>query len=250
MFELQIADIDLRMPLQDFEKAFQDCIDNYHETMHYNIKQLRTKHGKSMYKMTVDNGNGSELDIVAEQDDVSGDVMFHPIKLSNMNNSFYDVRYSDPSINGQGEDPCMFVCYAFKTIARNIKGSFAAIDTTGSSFIIKDGSSKSSATLALVDGDGNVYSCYGAKNVKSASEGVDFSVKKPIGEWLSENPRIQMQISSLPSIDQKMNVIGKYLIQEKVAENIDADEFMDIFCQAGILGFSDPTVLNIYKLLM
>ena len=52
------------------------------------------------------------------------------------------------------------------------------------------------------------------------------------------------------NLNQQMDIIGKWLIQARCNDEIDSSEFMDIFCQAGILGFSDQSVLNIYKLLM
>lgn len=248
MFELQIADIELSMPEQDFKNAFQEQIDNYSDHMNYQMKTLRTKYGNTMYKITVDNGNNSSVDIVAEQDAVTGDVHFHPIKLSNFNESFYSVHYND-DIAGNSEDPCMFICYALRNICIAQKGNFAYVDPNGDITLIKEGSQKRGAALAIVDGDGTVYSSYGAKSVKAASENISFEVKKPIAEWLQENRDVAVAIQSLP-LDQKMNYIGKYLIQSRTNDEIDAEEFMDVFCQAGLIGFTDKTVANIYKLLM
>lgn len=248
MFELQIADIELSMPEQDFKNAFQEQIDNYSDHMNYQMKTLRTKYGNTMYKITVDNGNNSSVDIVAEQDAVTGDVHFHPIKLSNFNESFYSVHYND-DIAGNSEDPCMFICYALRNMCITQKGNFAYVDPNGDITLIKEGSQKRGAALAIVDGDGTVYSSYGAKSVKAASENISFEVKKPIAEWLQENRDVAVAIQSLP-LDQKMNYIGKYLIQSRTNDEIDAEEFMDVFCQAGLIGFTDKTVANIYKLLM
>lgn len=249
MHNLEIADIELKMSVQDFETALQHCIDNYSEHMNYALKPMRTKRGKSMYKLSIDNGDNDTIDIIGEQDDVSGDIHFHPLKLQNMNESFYSTHYCDYDTVGQPEDPAMFVCYALSELCDNHKGSFAYIDPNGDKVVIKDGTRKRSLSVALVDGDGNVYSCAGAKNIKGASEESEFTVKKPIGEWLNENPDVQRAIAKLPLSD-KMNYIGQYLIKAKLTEEIDSDEFMDIFCQAGIFGFSDKSVLNIYKLLM
>lgn len=249
MFDLQIADIELKMPEQDFKDAFQEQIDNYSDHINYQMKTLRTKHGNTMYKISVDNGNNSTVDIVAEQDAVSGDVHFHPIKLSNFNDSFYSVHYDDRNIAGNSEDPSMFVCYALRNICMAQKGNFAYVDPNGDITLIKDGNHKRGAALAIVDENGTVYSSYGAKSVKATSENVSFEVKKPIAEWLQENRDVAIAIQSLP-LDQKMNYIGKHLIQSRNADEIDAEEFMDVFCQAGLIGFSDKTVLSIYKLLM
>lgn len=250
MLTMQIADIDLKMPVQDFEREVQDYINNHSTDMNYELKQMSTRMGKHMYKLTVDNDNGSSFEIIGERDDISGDISFHPLKLSNMNESFYKSYCTDNDIICTDEDPAHFMAYVFKTLCYNHKGSFACIEPNGDSTLIQKGNNKKVSSIAIVDSDGNVYSCAGAKNVKGASDGPDFSVKKPIGEWLKENPDVQRELAKLPQMNDKMNYIGKYLINAKVKEEIDSEEFMDIFCQAGIIGFSEPSVLNIYKLIM
>ena len=94
MQNLQIANLELQMPIQDFESDLQWALDEYNnaycEEMTYAIKPMSTKHGKHMYKLTVANNNCAYMHIVAEQDSATGDIIFHPLKLSNFNESFYD----------------------------------------------------------------------------------------------------------------------------------------------------------------
>ena len=249
MSDLHIVDIELSMTEQDFRNAIQDEIDSYPETMSYGIKVLRTKYGNTMYKVQIDNDSGSNVVIVGEQDAVTGNIHFHPVKLSNFNDSFYDVHLADSDIVGTDEDPAVFLCRAFRNICRRMKGDFGYICPDGSMYLVKEGSDKTGVTLALVDRDGNVYSSYGAKSVSAASESINFSVRKPIAEWLQENREVATAIQALP-LDAKMNYIGKYLVQARTNDEIESDEFMDIFCQAGLIGFTDSTILGIYKLLM
>lgn len=248
MSNLHIVDIELSMTEQDFKNALQDEIDNYSETMTYDMKLLRTKYGNTMHKIQINNATGSYATIVGEQDAVTGNIHFHPIKLSNFNDSFYEVVLND-DIAGKDEDPGMFLAYAFRDICKQHKGSFGYISPDGNKVLVKNGNERRDVTLALVDKDGNVYSSYGAKTVSGASESINFSVKKPIAEWLQENREVAVAIQTLP-LDGKMNYIGKYLIQARTNDEIESDEFMDIFCQAGLIGFTDNTVLGIYKLLM
>ena len=249
MSNLQIVDIELSMTEQDFRNALQDEIDNYHENMSYDMKLLRTKYGNTMHKIQIINDDGSYATIVGEQDAVTGNIHFHPIKLSNFHDSFYEVVLSNQDIAGQDNDPGMFLAHAFRRICRQHNGSFGYIDPNGGKALMRNGKEKTGLALALVDKDGNVYSSYGAKSVSVATEGLNFSVKKPIAEWLQENREVAVAIQQLP-LDAKMNYIGKYLIQARTNDEIDADEFTDIFCQAGLIGFTDNTVLGIYKLLM
>ena len=115
--------------------------------------------------------------------------------------------------------------------------------------IVSNGNHRNVRSVGLIDSDGNVFACSGAKKLKGDTEDIGFTINQPIGEWLDEHTEIQRNIASL-QLDQKMNYIGKWLIQAKLKEEIDTDEFMDIFRQAGIFGFSDQSVLNIYKLIM
>lgn len=249
MFDVQIADINLTMPLQDFESALQNEVSNYHATMQFNITPMSTRRGKSMYKIVVDNADNSIFTLIAEQDSSNGDMQFHPLIMQSINNSFYQVSYNDPDIVGQDEDPAMFFCRAMSNIARNAHGTFAYIDPSGHKNIISNGSVKTVRSVGLVDSDGNVYACSGAKKLKGDTEDIGFSINQPIGEWLDEHRDVKVAVASFP-LDQKMNYIGKWLVQARIKEEIESDEFMDIFRQAGIFGFSDPSVQHIYKLIM
>jgi hypothetical protein len=46
-----------------------------------------------------------------------------------------------------------------------------------------------------------------------------------------------------------MNFVGKYLIKEKKDCNISSQEFIDLFKQAGLIGFSEPGLIYFYELL-
>ena len=247
---MQLVDIELKIPLQDFENELRECVDNWPAHMNYNIKSVSTRMGRNMYKLEVDNGNNSTMEVVAEKDDVTGDVYLHPFKLSNMGESFYKFNYDYSDIVGESEDPTMFVCYVFRTICENHKATVAFVDAKNDVTLIKEGNIQNKVSLAIVDSNGNIYSSFKAKSINSlGDDDVDFHVKKPINEWLDEHKEVGIAISKLP-LDKKMDYIGKYLIQARVNDEIDASEFADIFCQAGLFGFSDPSVLKIYKLFM
>ena len=245
-----ITDINLQMPFQDFERQFQDCIDNWSYTMNYTIKTPSTRMGKHLYKITVDNNNGSSIDVVALKDDISPDtISFKPLKLSNLNESFYSYSIQEEDIIGTEKDPTMLLCSALKCLCVDNNGTFAYIDSNNVSCIVKDGNIKRKVYVGLVDDNGDVYSTVKAESISYDSDNAQFHVKTPIQEWLREHDDVANAIQTLP-IDEKMNYIGKYLIQARVNDEIDTSEFADIFCQAGLFGFSDPSVMKIYKLFM
>ena len=250
MSALQIVTIDLKMPVNIFEQELQDSISNHSSHMSYELKPMSTRQGKTMYKLIVDNGDNSDFTMIAERDDSRGEILFHPMKLSNMGESFYGYNYDDDDIIGSSEDPCMFFCTTMDDLCKKNHGDFAYVSPLGNPSIIKDGKWRKTEAFGLVDENGTVYSCAGAKTVRGASDAVDFTVKKPIGDWLAENTDVQVEVAKLPGLNDKMNYIGKYLINARIKDEIEAEEFMDIFRQAGVLGFSEPSVLNIYKLIM
>ena len=247
----EIVDINLKMPFQDFERELQDIVDNYSEPMTFNIKQLRTRLGKAMYKLIVENDSSDNINIVAECDDVNGDIYFHPLKLSNMNESFFTSSV-DTNTRGQLNDPCYFIYSAFSELARNHKATFACIEPISNysySALIVDGKTKRVDGIGLVDSDGKMYSIAGAKMIKGDANDTDFSIRQPINEWIQEHRDIQQAIAHLP-LNEKMDYIGKWLIQARLKDEIDSDEFVDIFRQAGLFGFTETSVQNIYKLIM
>lgn len=245
----KIVDIDITMQQSNFEQELEDFIQNWPESMSYKVEVLRTRMGKSMYKVDIGNSAGSsEISIVAEQDPASGDMIFRPLQLKNFNDSFYKMSV-DTNDRHTDANPVTLAWSFFRNLATNMKAKFVAIDEDNNLTVVVNGTNRKGA-LAVIDGDGNVYSSVNAKSIKSLGSGAEFTVNKPINEWLSENPEVGQAIGQLPTLEEKMNFIGKYLISKKSKDEIESEEFIDIFCQAGILGFTDKTCLMVYKLIM
>lgn len=245
----QIVDINLQMPFNDFENALKTFKDNYSAQMDTEIKQLNTRMGKHMYKITITNVTSESCNIVAEQNDINGDIMFKPLKMQSLGESFYShTAYSD-SIIGTDNDPMRFLTEYLGALCQDNKGTIAFIANDGKPYVISNGNTLSHLSLAVVDSNNRVYSSSNAESVRGESSGPDFSIVTPIGEWIKDHADIGAAISALP-LNEKMNYIGKQLIQMRLNDEIESDEFVDIFRQAGIFGFSDNSVLKIYKLIM
>lgn len=256
-----IANLDISMSEKDLSTALQDCQDtfsnNFSSEMDVDTKKQSSAQGKHVTKITVDNGNGSFCKIAAEEDTSNGTIHFLPLKFGNFSNECYDTNVDKTTyytFDDEFSDPCYFIYYFLTQIAKQNKGSFACLHTfTGSSIIIKDGNNRDMKGIAIIDSRGDVYSIDNAKipKMSSVTPGSGFKVNKPINQWLKEHEEVRHAISQ-PNMDigSKMNFIGKYLIQARTKDEIDADEFTDIFIQAGIIGFTDKSVQSIYKLVM
>ena len=245
-FEPQIADIDIKVPVSEFESALNSQINT--TAMSYKITPTQTRRGKDMYKVEIIDTNCGTFTIIAESDPATNDMWFHPMILSSLDNSFYLTEYDDPDVAGSPDDPAYVCLEALANLARD-RGETLAFVTEHSKNIIDHGKYRTTRYVALVDDEGHVYSCGGAQKVSGDKDDTSFSVNVPIGEWLNDHRDLQQAIAPLP-LDQKMNYIGKWLVNARITEEIESDEFMDIFRQAGVIGFSEPSVLNIYKLIM
>lgn len=247
--ELQIVDVDLKMPLKDFEKALQEFLDNYNISgIKYNIKSMKTKYGKNMFKLVIESPNVSEFTVIAEQDDTTGDIYFNPLKLTNFTSGFYESYYHDISHIGDDDDASMVFYYFLNELCRTTKSTYVAISPNGISVLIDNGRLKEHS-LAIVDNDGNVYSTIKAKKINGYSNNDSFQIEKPINEWINENKDIQQEIYKLPTMTEKIDFIGHKLIALRKAQIITADEFLDLFRQAGLIGFSNKTNLGIFQLI-
>lgn len=247
-FEPQIADIDIKVSVQDFENQLRSDINNICSSISYKITHTLTRRGKNMHKVELEEQSCGTFTIIAEMDANTGDMIFRPLILSSLDNSFYKTDYYDTDMEGTTCDPAYLCLETLSNLARAHGGSFAFI-TSDTRKIIDHGQHKTARYVALVDNEGHVYSCGGAQKVSEDKEDFTFTINVPIGEWINEHDDIQQVIAGLP-IDEKMNFIGKWLIKARISEKIESDEFLDIFRQAGIIGFSDSSVLNIYKLIM
>jgi len=252
MSKLQILAIDLKMPISDFEQESEEFVRNYSNNYGYDmaigIKPMRTIHGKNMFKIEIKNDTSDNFTIVAEQDDISGDIVFAPLKFSNMNDGFYSSS-CDPSKQNTAKEPAIFWNSMMENMSLTHEGTYASVSDS-ETILIKEGNRRQKAVIALVDTDGEVYSCLKAKNISGEQDDVEFTVRTSIAEWLGENTEVAAAISRMTSVIDKMNYIGKYLVAARLNDEIDSDEFVDIFRQAGVIGFSDASILSIYKLLM
>lgn len=251
MHPVMIMDIALRIPKQELESALLQEESNYTTaTITHDSKELVMKlSGKNMYQITFKNSDADEFCIVAEVDDRTGDIVFMPNRIKNRNKSFYSCTYMVQNNIGTDSDPAMFFVKFFQELSVQRKGSFAWCEPDGNATIIVDGSYKKADAMAIVDEDGRVYSVAGAKSIKHSAEDGAFHIQTPINVWLKENPAVAVAVSSMSDINDKMNYIGQYLISARLKDEIESDEFIDIFRQAGIFGFSKESVQNIYKLL-
>lgn len=249
----QILAISFRMPEKTFEDEIQRAAANANTPMKYTGKHLQMRlSGKDMLKATVSNDNNSaEFSFVAERDTAKGELVFTPFKLRSMGETFFTSQYSDDTIADTDDDPALFVFNFLRDECTKRQGTFAYVTANGNMQIIREGQPKRVASIALVDTDNHVYSCTDAKRMAGESEdnGPSFTIQTPINVWLQQNREVAVAVNGIQDVGDKMNYIGQWLIQARLDDEIEQEEFIDIFRQAGIFGFTNPAVQRIYKLL-
>lgn len=250
---LEIATIDIKCPLQKFNQEFTEYVDNWHcDDFSFKTETVTSAKGNQMFLTILTNPNSGELKIVAQLENNGQDIHFTNIKLKSYNNGYCIYSLHDSAYEGTDEDPSELMGEFLVKLAIMQKGSIAIrIPSSSNANIISDGKTKSYEGLAFIDSDGKVYAPDKITTISSFSDKNDgkIVVNKPIGEWISSIPELTEELKNHSSVNQKMDCIGKYLISKKLSDEIDSDEFMDIFMQAGVFGFSDPNVSSIYKLL-
>lgn len=70
-------------------------------------------------------------------------------------------------------------------------------------------------------------------------------------DWLTdkENKDVQQEMDKFSDIDAKMNYLGKWLLSQKMNGDIDQQMFLDLFVQAGTIGYSDNKLSMIYEII-
>jgi len=252
----KIYDIEFSCPHDEFMQGFSNYLSNWgNSNIDCSSTEQGTKNGKYMYKIEVNNKDvSSKTTLLFEKNANNSDIMFVPTGFQSFGGTFYKHESTEQNLDSDDDTLYASICY-LEELAKQKKGMFAAT-TEHKTICVVNGNSKG-AKDCLVDSNGNVYGAKDVKNVYLGASIGNISVQfnTPIGQWIKQkkldDPMFDQQMSNTSlSTSDKMNFIGKYLITARSNDEIDSEEFKDIFHQAGLLGFTDQAVLNIYKLIV
>lgn len=76
----------------------------------------------------------------------------------------------------------------------------------------------------------------------------DFQYK--LMDWLvsEEAKEIQEEMDKISDIYARMDLLGKWILSKKMNNEIDSKKFLDLFIQAGTIGYSDNKLSMIYEI--
>lgn len=240
-----IFDIDLSATSNDITEAFEEekmCV-NDPGNFSCEIKKLNTTSSTVNYHAIRIRHNGladTEAMIIMDMMQPD-DYVFKKLNLKGVSHEFYK-----PSCDN---DCNQILVEMLVNLAKKNAGTVAMMFNEYP-IIIKEGDNTRQARSAVIDDDGNVYSS-GNGNIKKSFDTSGLSINKPLNEFMQENPELAKMVkdAKCASMNDAMNIIGKYVMNAKLNDNINADEFNDIFMQAGAIGFTDKTCVMLYKLL-
>jgi hypothetical protein len=254
---LTIYDIEFSQSHDDFIDGLRNFLSNYgNGNMTVNSIEHATKNGRYMYKIEVTNQDDPNATTMLFEKNVNnGDIVFVPTGFRSFGGTFYKVENLSENVESTSDDTSIALMDYLEKTAKQVKGKL--VYKIGSQVTcIVNGNSKGGKEC-IVDSNGNVY---GAKEVSSVSlsdTGAHVSFNTQIGEWNKqrklEDPDFAAQLNDkTTSMVDKMNYIGRYVVELKAKDEIESEEFKDVFIQAGLFtsGFSnDKTLSMIYKLL-
>ena len=254
---IKIYDIDFSCPHDEFMDGLKDYLSNSGNcNMDASSCENATKNGRYMYKIEVTcQDDPNVTTVLFEKNPNNGDILFVPSGLKSFGGTFYKVEHLQDNIKGTDDDTSVALMNYLEVIAKKQKGKFVCCFNK-TIICIVNGSTKT-AKECIVDANGNVY---GAKEVSSVSlldgSSTLTSYATKLLEWNKERKAEDPDFAAIlsdksTSIQEKYNLIGKYVMMLRAKEEITADEFKDLFIQAGAADgyINDKTLNTIYKLL-
>lgn len=250
----RIYDIDFSAPIADFENRFSDFLNHYCNCdMAVSKSEQATRNGKYVYKFTITTpADGNETTVIFEKDASTGDVICTPIGFGSFGGTFY--KQTNLSDTTDADDDTLLALMIFlHTEAKLLKG--LCITSHGDMVRCTVNGKDVGGKECIVAG-GNVYGAKDAKITDMVTAGsVAVHYDTPLGPWMkerrAEDPQLDAVVSdkSIP-MEEKMYFVGRYLVQLRGQEVIEANEFKDLFAQSAALdGFAkDQTLRTIYKL--
>jgi len=252
---VEIPYIDIKATTSEINRVLTDVVDRWPAKMEYSIEPVTLRKNRNSGRRIKFKNEHDDLkfDVVTKYDPNTDTIIFCNLKIASMKKKFYLADMGVQYQPGASEDTTLLAVTCLIKLAEEFNGTIACLASDDVMTIIKNGKKVEAEGIGLIDTNGEVYvpSNFDKPiSVKDEDDESSFQINKPINVWLDENPKVKEKMMTYNTMPERMDFVGKVLIQLKLRDTIDTDEFMDIFRQAGVIGFSDSSVSNIYKLLI
>lgn len=225
------AILDIRM-VMDFDKFKGIC--NNGNVSNSSFTKTKTRNGSEMINWeSEDSNSGDKISMLLKFNSNRNEVTAEPFELQSRN--FVTGVLHQSFIE------------TLELLTYECNGDLSAYDNELYAYLVHEGK-KLKADFGIVREDSK-----GKVNLEEdEDDGItNYRVNVSIKEYLTSNPDIAAELKALGcnSFEEKLNALGKKLIQLKLEEKINYNLFTDLFRQCGLLGATDPTVKRFYKLL-
>jgi hypothetical protein len=70
-------------------------------------------------------------------------------------------------------------------------------------------------------------------------------------DWLvsEEAKEIQEEMDKISDLNTRMDLLGKWILSKKINNEMESKKFLDLFIQAGTIGYSDNKLSMIYEII-
>lgn len=263
-----IIDMDLRMPLQSFTDEADRFADEWENNNNVEVDvsivpKITQRQNKGIYEITFTNKqlSGYEFVTYAEQGP-NHTIALVPLLI---NGATCSTQLQDVANESTENDMALFAQSFFEELFTNTKGTLV-YRTGAGPVIIKKGKKSGTAIEAIVDGSGKVYSALqtslsvdgiDANEQEQSTTGAIKVVRKPmdilVNVWAKEDPETSVFVKDPNlSIAQKMDEVGKILINRRLMGQMDYETFHTLFEQAKVFGFTgnSPEINMVEKLIL
>lgn len=248
---LAIVKINIDIDKSDLRRTVEHFIDEHFSSydVDFDIRNNTLKSGKSVCVVAIkDNDSQEEIQFVVK-DEVKN-YKIEPLKLSNMNDSFYEVTidygYNHFSVENLNE--------IFTDLAKKGKGTYASLCGDAATLIV-DGHKRKIKTVGIIDENNILYSSNEESNeMTDIDDDISYIPKYTIDEWLIENATFKGNLDGLGQ-NEKLQLMAQFAIYQKNNDLINGTQFRDLMIQLGNIadllgGFTDETVKSVYKLIV
>lgn len=255
-----ISYIDIKVTLETFMNAINTKIKSNkaigNEMLFFSKLTKDIKTGKELYLLTITNSvNTAYTSIVAEYDYITDMLHFTSLKYDVqdskvINNDFFYSDFQDVSVYNTLSCPVWFLMDALYDIAQDKKGTIAIIYNYKDIIIVKEGVVKKVGGLSVFDEEGNLYVDSSKTLLNKTVNNQRPYIHRPLKYWIYDHKNISDELQDISCINKKMNRLGQFLIDMKLKGEIEKEEFNDMFTQTALVGFTDKTLIQVYKLLV
>ena len=243
-----IHDISIIATADEVDGAYNDCEDRFSSSMSINKSTTQSMRNGTVNRLEIKCGNSKATIIAKKRPQDAAWIFDSSLKFSNMNESFYEAYTPAQTDYSDNAEACMVA--VLSELAQKTGGTIIASYNDRCNAVV-DGEKSEATPCMYVESTGKIYANgMDPKAGTPTALGGSMSISKTLNEFIKENQELEKELKQLKSTAERVDYIGKWLINKKIDDEITYDTFKEQFMQAGLLGYKDKTCSMMYKILI